>query len=76
MTIGRSPLADISIEDERISRIHRYHFSKLALMEMAYASRHKLPIGIILMDEELLRKADQALNLAKENGRNRTESLP
>lgn len=126
MTIGRSPQADISIEDDRISRIHciiewmgdtftiedkgstngtyvdarkvsraallpgvslqlghsimkieykteaeirseenllqqasldaltgifnRYHFTKLALMEMAYASRHKLPIGVILMD--------------------------
>ena len=126
MTIGRSPQADISIEDARISRIHciiesigdtftiedkgstngtyvdarkvsratllpgvslqlghsimkieykteaeirseksllqrasldvltgifnRYHFTKLASMEMAYASRHKLPIGVILMD--------------------------
>ena len=126
MTIGRSPQADISIEDDRISRIHciiecmgdtftiedkgstngtyvdarkvsratllpgvslqlghsimkieykteaeirseetllhrasldaltgifnRYHFTKLASMEMSYASRHKLPIGIILMD--------------------------
>jgi len=126
MTIGRSPQADITIEDDRISRIHcviesigdtftiedkgstngtyvdarkvsratllpgvslqlghsimkieyktedeiraeenllhrasldvltgifnRYHFTKLAAMEMAYASRHKLPIGVILMD--------------------------
>jgi diguanylate cyclase (GGDEF)-like protein len=126
MTIGRSPQADINIEDDRISRIHciiewmgdtftiedkgstngtyvdarkvsratllpgvslqlghsimkieykteaeirseetllhrasldaltgifnRYHFTKLASMEMSYASRHKLPIGIILMD--------------------------
>ena len=126
MTIGRSPQADIRIEDERISRIHciiewmgdaitiedkgstngtyvdaqkvsrasltpgvplqlgysimkieykteaeirseesllerasldaltgifnRYHFIKLALMEMAFARRHKLPMGVILMD--------------------------
>jgi two-component system cell cycle response regulator len=126
MTIGRSPQADISIEDNRISRIHcivesigdtftiedkgstngtyvdarkvsrapllpgvslqlgrsimkieyktddeirseenllhrasldaltgifnRHHLTKLSLMEMAYASRHKLPIGVILMD--------------------------
>ncbi len=126
MTIGRSPEADISIEDDRISRIHcvieraghtitiedkgstngtyvdarkisrarllpgvpvqlghsimkieykteaeirsekrllqrasldaltgifnRHHFTKLASMEMAYASRHKLPIGVVLMD--------------------------
>jgi diguanylate cyclase (GGDEF)-like protein len=126
MTIGRSPKADITIEDERISRIHcvvelmghtitiedkgstngtyiearkisrarllpgvplqlghsimkieykteaeirsekkllqrasldaltgifnRHHFTKLASMEMAYASRHKLPIGVIMMD--------------------------
>ncbi len=126
MTIGRSPQADISIEDERISRIHcviewmgdtitiedkgstngiyvdtrkvsratlapgvplqlghsimkieykteaeirseesllhrasldaltgiynRYHFIKLAHVEMAYASKHKLPIGVVLMD--------------------------
>ena len=125
-TIGRSPQADISISDDRISRIHcviewrgesitiedqgstngtyiearkvnrsnlqpgvpiqlgysimkieykseaeiqseknllhrasldaltgifnRFHFTKLASMEMAYASRHKLPIGVILMD--------------------------
>lgn len=125
-TIGRSPEADISIEDDRISRIHcviermgqmitikdkgstngtyvdaqkisrarllpgvpiqlghsimkveykteaeirsekrllqrasldaltgvfnRHHFNKLASMEMAYASRHKLPIGVVLMD--------------------------
>ncbi len=125
-TVGRSPQADIRIEDERISRIHciiewmgdtitiedkgstngtyvdarkvsrttlppgvplqlgysimkieykteaeirseesllqqasldaltgifnRYHFTKLALMEMAYARRHKLPIAVILMD--------------------------
>jgi two-component system cell cycle response regulator len=125
-TIGRSPKADISIEDDRISRIHcviermghtitiedkgstngtfvdarkisrarllpgvplqlghsmmkieykteaeirseksllqrasldaltgifnRHHFNKLATMEMAYASRHKLPIGVVLMD--------------------------
>ena len=126
MTIGRSPQADISIEDDRISRIHcviewmgdtimiedkastngtyvdtgqvnrtilppgvplqlghsimkieykseaeirseenllhrasfdaltgifnRHHFIKLANSEMTYASRHKLPIGVILMD--------------------------
>lgn len=126
VTIGRSPQADISIDDDRISRIHcvieyrddtitiedkgstngtyvdarkvsratlkpgvplqlghsimkieyktaaeiqseknllnrasldaltgifnRHHFTKLALMEMAYASRHRLPIGVILMD--------------------------
>ena len=126
MTIGRSPQADICIEDDRISRIHctierrgdafaiedkgstngtyldarkvsraallpgaalqlghsimkieyktedeirseekllnrasldaltgifnRYHFTKLALMDIAYAGRHKLPIGVILMD--------------------------
>ena len=126
MSIGRSPQADIIIEDDRISRIHciiewmgdtisvedkgstngtyvdsrkvshalvppgvpiqlghsimkieykneveirseenllhrasfdaltgifnRQHFIKLALMEMAYASRHKLPVGIIMMD--------------------------
>ena len=126
MTIGRSPEADIRIEDDRISRIHcvvelnnhtitiedkgstngtyvdarkisrarllpgvplqlghsimkieykteaeirsekkllqkasldaltgifnRHHFTKLASMEMAYASRHKLPAGVILMD--------------------------
>jgi len=126
MTIGRSPKADITIEDDRISRIHcvieyrdhtitiedkgstngtyvdarkinrarllpgvplqlgqsimkieykteaeirsekkllqkasldaltgifnRHHFTKLASMEMAYASRHKLPIGVVLMD--------------------------
>ncbi|MGW8301735.1 MAG: diguanylate cyclase [Desulfobacterales bacterium] len=29
---------------------NRHHFTKLASMEMAYASRHKLPIGVILMD--------------------------
>jgi len=126
MSIGRSPQADLTIEDDRISRIHciiewmgdtisvedkgstngtyvdsrkvshalvspgvpiqlghsimkieykneaeirseenllhrasfdalteifnRQHFIKLALMEMAYASRHKLPVGIIMMD--------------------------
>ena len=126
ITIGRSPEADICIEDDRISRIHcvieraghtitiedkgstngtyvdarkisrarllpgvplqlghsimkiefkteaeirsekkllqrasldaltgifnRHHFTKLASMEMAYASRHKLPIGVVLMD--------------------------
>ena len=126
MTIGRSPKADIVIEDDRISRIHciiewlgdtitiedkgstngtfldsrkisrailqagvplqlghsimkieykseaeiqseenllhkasfdaltgifnRHHFIKLASMEMTYASRHKLPLGVILMD--------------------------
>ena len=126
MKIGRSPQADISIEDDRISRIHciiewmgdnitiedkgstngtfidaqkiirstlkpgvpiqlghsimkieykteaeiqaeenllhrasldaltgifnRYHFTKLASMEMAYAIRHRVPIGLILMD--------------------------
>ncbi len=126
MTIGRSPNADITIEDDRISRIHcvielkghtitiedkgstngtyvdarkisrarllpgvplqigrsimkieykteaeirsekkllqrasldaltgifnRHHFTKLASMEMAYAIRHKLPAGVILMD--------------------------
>lgn len=126
VTIGRSPEADISIEDDRISRIHcvierrghtitiedkgstngtyvdaqkisrarllpgvpfqlgrsimkieykteaeirsekrllqrasldaltgifnRHHFNKLASMEMAYASRHQLPIGVALMD--------------------------
>ena len=126
MTIGRSPEADIRIEDDRISRIHcvvelmdhaitiedkgstngtyvdarkisrarllpgvplqlghsimkieykteaeirsekkllqkasldaltgifnRHHFTKLASMEMSYAIRHKLPIGVVLMD--------------------------
>ena len=126
MTIGRSPQADITIEDDRISRIHcimewmgdtiriddqgstngiyvdsqavshaiitngvpiqlghsimkieyktevefqaeenllynasfdsltgifnRYQFTKLAGMEIAYASRHKLPVGVIMMD--------------------------
>ena len=126
MTIGRSPQADISIDDDQISRIHcviewmgdtitiedkgstngtyidarkvsrstlqpgvpiqlgysimkieyktkaeiqaeqnllhrasldaltgifnRYHFTKLASTEMAYAIRHKLPIGVIVMD--------------------------
>ena len=126
MTIGRSPQADISIEDDRISRIHcivewmndnitvedkgstngtfidarkisrstlqpgvpiqlgysimkieyktkaeiqsekslshrasldsltgifnRYHFTKLASKEVAYAIRRKVPIGLILMD--------------------------
>lgn len=126
MTIGRSPKADISIGDDRISRIHcviewrddtitiedkgstngtyidarkvsrstlqpgvpiqlghsimkieykskaeiqseknllkrasldvltgifnRYHFTKLASMEMAYAIRHKVPIGLIVID--------------------------
>ena len=126
MTIGRSPQADISIEDDRISRVHcflewmgdtitiedkestngtyvdtqkinrailppgvpvqlghsimkieykseaeiqseenllhrasfdaltgifnRQHFLKLASMEISYASRHKLDIGIILID--------------------------
>ena len=126
MTIGRSPKADITIEDDRISRVHcviqmaghtitiedkgstngtyldgrkisrarllpgvplqlghsimkieykteaeirsekkllqkasldaltgifnRHHFTKLASMEMAYASRHKLPVGVVLMD--------------------------
>jgi len=125
-TIGRSPKADISIADDRISRIHcviermdrtitiedkgstngtyvdarkisrarllagaplqlghtimkieykteaeirsekrllqracldaltgifnRHHFNKLASMEMAYATRHKRPIGVVLMD--------------------------
>jgi len=29
---------------------NRHHFTKLASMEMAYASRHKLPIGVVLMD--------------------------
>ena len=29
---------------------NRYHFIKLALMELAYASRHKLPAGIIIAD--------------------------
>ena len=126
MTIGRSPKADISIGDDRISRIHcviewrddtitiedkgstngtyidgrkvsrstlqpgvpiqlghsimkiefksedeiqseenllhrasldvltgifnRYHFTKLASMEMAFAIRHKVPIGLIMID--------------------------
>ncbi|MEJ2219234.1 MAG: GGDEF domain-containing protein [Desulfobacterales bacterium] len=126
VTIGRSPEADIRIEDDRISRIHcvierngqtitiedkgstngtyvdarkisrtsllpgvplqlgrsimkieykteaeirsekkllqkasldaltgifnRHHFTKLASMEMAYAGRHKLPVGVVLMD--------------------------
>ena len=126
MTIGRSPQADITIEDDRISRTHciiewmgdtitiedkgstngtfvdtqrvnrallkpgvpvqlghsimkieykseaeirseesllhrasfdaltgifnRQHFIRLASMEMGYASRHKLPMGVILMD--------------------------
>lgn len=126
MTIGRSPTTDISINDDRVSRVHciiewmgdtitiedkgstngtfvdscrvsrailspgvnfqlghsmmkieykteaeirleesllysatfdtlteifnRYHFIKLALMELAYASRHMLPVGIIMAD--------------------------
>ena len=126
MTIGRSSQADITIEDDRISRIHciiewmgdtiriddqgstngifvdskavnhailsngvpiqlghsimkieykneaeikseenllykasfdsltgifnRYHFTKLASMEIAYAKRHKLPVGVIMID--------------------------
>jgi diguanylate cyclase (GGDEF)-like protein len=29
---------------------NRQHFIKLASMELAYASRHKLPIGVIMMD--------------------------
>jgi diguanylate cyclase (GGDEF)-like protein len=29
---------------------NRYHFTKLALMELAYASRHSLPVGIIIAD--------------------------
>jgi two-component system cell cycle response regulator len=29
---------------------NRYHFTKLALMELAYASRHRLPVGIIIAD--------------------------
>jgi diguanylate cyclase (GGDEF)-like protein len=134
MTIGRSPQADICIEDDRISRIHciikrtgdtftiedkestngtyvdarkvsratllpgvalqlgrsimkieyktedeirseesilnrasmdaltgiynRYHFTKLALMDMAYAGRHKLPIGVILMDIDNFKKVN------------------
>jgi diguanylate cyclase (GGDEF)-like protein len=29
---------------------NRYHFIKLALMELAYASRHRLPVGIIIAD--------------------------
>jgi two-component system cell cycle response regulator len=29
---------------------NRYHFTKLALMELAYASRHGLPVGIIIAD--------------------------
>jgi diguanylate cyclase (GGDEF)-like protein len=29
---------------------NRHHFTKLASMEMAYAGRHKLPIGVVLMD--------------------------
>ena len=29
---------------------NRYHFLKLASMEVAYASRHKLPVGIIMVD--------------------------
>jgi two-component system cell cycle response regulator len=29
---------------------NRYHFTKLALMELAYAGRHGLPVGIIIAD--------------------------
>jgi len=29
---------------------NRYHFTKLASMELAYASRHMLPVGIIMAD--------------------------
>jgi len=29
---------------------NRHHFTKLACMEIAYASRNKLPVGIIMMD--------------------------
>jgi diguanylate cyclase (GGDEF)-like protein len=29
---------------------NRHHFIKLASMEMAYASRHRLPIGLIMVD--------------------------
>jgi diguanylate cyclase (GGDEF)-like protein len=29
---------------------NRHHFIKLACMEIAYASRHKLPVGVIMMD--------------------------
>jgi diguanylate cyclase (GGDEF)-like protein len=29
---------------------NRHHFNNLASMEMAYAGRHQLPIGIVLMD--------------------------
>ena len=29
---------------------NRHHFIKLACMEIAYASRHKLPVGIIMID--------------------------
>ena len=133
-TIGRSPEADITIEDERISRIHcalemlghtitiedkgstngtyvdaqkisraqlppgvplqlghsimkiefkteaevrsekkllqrasldaltrvfnRHHFAKLALMEVAYTSRHKLPIGVVLLDIDNFKKVN------------------
>jgi len=29
---------------------NRHHFIKLACMEIAYASRHKLPVGVIMID--------------------------
>ena len=29
---------------------NRHHFTKLASMEIAYASRHKLPVGVIMID--------------------------
>jgi diguanylate cyclase (GGDEF)-like protein len=29
---------------------NRHHFIKLAYMEIAYASRHKLPVGVIMID--------------------------
>ena len=141
MTIGRSPQADITIEDDRISRIHcilewmgdtiriddqgstngiyvdsqeasntiitngvpiqlghsimkiefkteaefqaeedllynasfdsltgifnRHQFIKLAGMEIAYASRHKLPVGVIMMDiDNFKRINDQYGHLA------------
>lgn len=134
MTIGRSPQADITIEDDRISRIHciiewigdtiaiedkgstngtyvdarrvnraqlvpgvsvklghsimkieykseaeiqfeesllhkasydaltgifnHQHFIRLASMEMGYASRHKLPMGVIMMDIDKFKRVN------------------
>ena len=41
---------------------NRYHFTKLASMEIAYAKRHKLPVGVIMIDIDDFKQVNEIVH--------------